>query len=99
LSIFLDAADVALLKEGTRYKANVATALVEFGSHGQRTISRGEPLNLDMSEEDYAKALKAGIQIKWQAKIDPSTQQVRVIALDRVSNLVGSVTMPVNPNP
>ena len=31
LSILLDAADVAMLKEGTHYKADVATALAEFG--------------------------------------------------------------------
>lgn len=99
LSIFLDAADVALLKEGTRYKANVATALVEWGPDGQRTVSRGMPVNLDLSEEDYAKALRAGIQIKWQAKLDPATRRIRVIALDRNSNLAGTVTFPLDRNP
>ena len=99
LSIVLDAADVAMLKDGTRYKADVATAVVEFGPNGQRTISRGMPVNLDMSEEEYAKALRAGIEIKWQAKLDPAIRQVRVIALDRNSNLAGTLTMPLDHNP
>ena len=60
---------------------------------------RGMPANLDMSEEEYAKALLTGIEIKWQAKLDPATRQVRVIALDRNSNLAGTVTMPLDPNP
>ena len=99
LSIFLDAADVAMLKDGTRYKADVATALVELGPQGRRTLSRGMPVNLDMTEEEYAKALRSGIEIKWQAKIDPATQQLRVIALDRNSNLAGTITMPFDHNP
>jgi hypothetical protein len=52
-----------------------------------------------MTEEEYAKVLRAGIEIKWQAKIDAATRQVRVIALDRNSNLAGTVTMPLDRNP
>jgi hypothetical protein len=98
-SILLDAADVAMLKEGTHYRADVATALAEFGPNGQKAISRGMAVDLDMTEEEYAKALRAGIEIKWQTKIDAATRQVRVIALDRNSNLAGTVTMPLDRNP
>jgi hypothetical protein len=99
LSIVLDAADVAMLKEGTHYKVDVATALAEFGPNGQKAISRGMAVDLDMTEEEYAKALHSGIEIKWQTKIDAATRQVRVIALDRNSNLAGTVTMPLDRNP
>jgi VWFA-related protein len=95
-SIKLDAPDVELLKEGARYQGSVAIALVEFRSDGRRAVVVGPPVDLDISEAEYAKALTDGIEITREAKLDATTMQVRVVALDRNSNLAGSVTLPLD---
>jgi hypothetical protein len=95
-SIKLDAPDVELLKEGARYKGSVAIALVELRSDGRRAMILGKPADFDMSQQEYAKALTDGIEITREAKLDATTMQVRVIALDRNSNLAGTVTLPLD---
>jgi VWFA-related protein len=92
-SIKLDAPDVELLKEGARYKGSLDIAFVELRSDGRRAMVPGKPADLDMSAEEYAKALTDGIEITRDAKLDAATAQVRVVALDRNSNLAGSVTI------
>jgi VWFA-related protein len=94
-SIKLDAPDVELVKEGARYKGSVAIALVELRSDGRRAMILGKPADFDMSQEEYAKALTDGIEITREAKLDATTMQVRVIALDRSSSLAGTATIAV----
>jgi VWFA-related protein len=98
-SIKLDAPDVELLKEGTRFKGAIAIALVELGSNGERTMAAGPPVDLDMSEEEYAKALTGGIEITRDAMLDATTTRVRVVVLDRNSELAGTVTVAVDRAP
>jgi VWFA-related protein len=94
-AIHVNASDVVFLKEGARYKANLAVELIEYGSNGKRTVAAGVPVNLDLSEDEHAKAMTEGIQIERQAALDGTIRQVRVAVLDRTSNLAGTVTMPV----
>jgi VWFA-related protein len=95
-SMNLDAPDVELLKAGARYKGSLDIAFVELRSDGRRAMVLGKPADLDMSEEEYAKALTGGIAVTRDVKLDASTMQVRVIALDRNSDLAGSVTLPLD---
>ncbi len=90
------APDVMLLKDGTRYKGSLAVALVSIGEHGERTISPGTQVNLDMSLEEYTKALKDGIEISQKAGLSAGARHVRVVAVDRRSELAGTVTMPLD---
>jgi hypothetical protein len=85
-----------MLKEGTRYKRNLTIAFVELGSSGERTMAAGPPVDLDMSGEEYAKALAGGIEITRDAMLDAKTMRVRVVALDRNSELAGTVTVAVD---
>lgn len=95
-SIRANAPEVELLNEGTRYKGNLTIAFVELGSGGERTMAAGPPVDLDMSEEEYAKALTGGIEITRDAMLDAKTMRVRVVALDRNSELAGTVTVAVD---
>ena len=95
-SIRVTAPDVEMLKEGTRYKGNLTIAFVELGSSGERTMAAGPPVDLDMSGEEYAKALAGGIEITRDAMLDAKTMRVRVVVLDRNSELAGTVTIPVD---
>ena len=98
-AIHVDGSDVLFLKDGARYRARLVMALVEYGSNGVMAITDGMPVNLDMSEEDYAKAMKDGIEMMQQAALDEKIRQVRLVVLDRNSNLAGTVTLPIERNP
>jgi hypothetical protein len=99
-AIHVDGPDVLFLRDSSGYHGRLATALVEYAPDGRlEQIPVGEPINLDMSEEDYAKAMTGGIELTRQAAIDDTVRQVRVIVLDRNSDLAGTVTMPIARNP
>jgi VWFA-related protein len=98
-AIHVDGPDVLFLKEGTRYHARLTVALVEYGPDGVMGAPEGESADLDMSEEEYAKAMTGGIDLARQERIDEKIRQVRVVVLDSNSNLAGTVTMPISRNP
>jgi len=98
-AIHVDGPDVLFLKEGTRYHARLAVRLVEYGPDGVKAIPEGALGDLDVSEEDYAKALTDGIELTRQERLDETIPQVRLVVLDRNSNLAGTVTMPISRNP
>jgi VWFA-related protein len=99
-AIHVDGPDVLFLKDATGYHARLATGLVEYGPDGRvGAIPADVPVNLDISEEDYAKALTSGIEITRQAGLDETIRQVRLVVLDRNSGLAGTVTMPIAGTP
>jgi VWFA-related protein len=98
-AINVNASDVVFLKEGARYKAHLAVELIEYGSSGQSPVAEGVPVNLDMSEEEHAKAMTEGIRIAREAALDGTIRQVRLAVLDVTSNLAGTVTMPIGHKP
>ncbi len=100
-SIRVHAADVELLKvdllkQGARYKGSLGIAFVESQPDGQKVIADGKPADLDLSADEYAKALTDGIEITSEAKLDAASTQVRVVVLDLTSNLAGTATVPTN---
>jgi len=93
-AIKVDAADVLFLKEGARYKASLAIAVVESDSSGRKTlVDDGMPLDLDLSAEEYANAMTDGIAITRRAKVDETVRQRRLVVMDRNSNLAGTLTV------
>ena len=98
-AVHVDAPDVLFLKDGAGYHARLATGLVEYNSDGVKAIPYGSPVNLDLSEEDYTKAMTGGIEFIQQAGLDETIRQVRLVVLDRNSSLAGTVTMPVSRTP
>jgi len=98
-AIHVDGPDVLFFKEGTRYHARLTVELAEYGPDGVKVIPDSEPVDLNVSEDDYAKALMSGIEITRQAGLDEAIRQVRLVVLDGNSGLAGTVTLPVARNP
>jgi hypothetical protein len=99
-AIHVDGPDILFLKDSSGYHASLATALVEYGADGRpEALPVGQPVNLDMNEEDYAKAMTGGIELTRQTAVDGTIRQVRVIVLDRNSSLAGTVTIPITGKP
>ncbi|HEY3827222.1 MAG TPA: VWA domain-containing protein [Bryobacteraceae bacterium] len=98
VAIHVDASDVLFLKENGRYRARLETGAFPDGTDVPKAGSHG-PLDLDMSEEDYAKAMAGGIDFGQEAGLDQTIRRIRLAVLDRNSNLAGTVTLPVSRNP
>ena len=81
-----------LIREGTRYKGRVDVEFIAAGG----LLAPVTTQDIDLSKEDYTKALKDGIVVKRLDKLDPRVGHVRVIVLDRNSYLAGTSTVAVN---
>jgi hypothetical protein len=68
----------------------VRLALIASRGDGSLAIVDGALLDFDMSEEEYAKALKDGIMVRRPVQLDPGASQVRLVVLDRISGLAGT---------
>jgi hypothetical protein len=98
LAIHVDPSDVLFLKENGHYHARLETGATPDGADGPKAGSHG-PLDLDLSEEDYAKAMAGGIDFGQEAGLDATIRRIRLAVLDRNSNLAGTVIVPVSRNP
>jgi hypothetical protein len=98
LTIQLDGHDALFLKKGARYKAELALEVTESGPNGPMKSMGPVAVNLDMSEDEHAKALTAGIDMRRPLALDSATRQVRVTVLDHTSYLVGTSTIPTAHN-
>jgi VWFA-related protein len=99
-AVHVDAPDVLFLRDAAGYHARLATGLVEYGADGGvKAIADSLPVNIDLSGDDYAKALTGGIEFFQQAGLDETIRQVRLVVLDRNSDLAGTVTMPIARTP
>jgi len=94
LTIHLDGHDALFLKDGPRYKAELSVDIAESGANGPMKSTGPVVVNLDMSEDEHAKALTAGIDIPRSLVLDGATRQVRVAVLDHTSYLAGTSTIP-----
>jgi hypothetical protein len=94
-SIRINAADVEMIQQAERYKGGLHIAFVESHADGRNAVIEGEPATFDMSEAEYEKALKEGIAVTRQVKLDAGTTQVRVIGVDHNSWLAGRTTAAV----
>ena len=62
---------------------------------GQELVKEKETMNLALTPQNYQKILQAGLLPGKDLKIDPNTQAVRIVVVDRANGATGSVTIPV----
>ena len=95
LDVHIDAHDVILTHEGDLYKGHLRLTIVGY-TVGQQ-VQRGPvtPLDLNYSVEDRDRAVQQDIGFGQDLTLTEDMKAVRLIVFDRVSNAIGSVTMPV----
>ena len=96
LSVRIDARDIAFAQAGDRYDAQLRLAVVGYFKDGRVEGSHVMPFDLHYSAEERDKALKEDIDFSRNVPISDQIARVRLIVLDRGSNAIGSLTMPVN---
>jgi hypothetical protein len=92
----VDPADVLLEHSGDSYTGRLSALIAYYSNDGfgQRQTN---PTRIDvhLSQEQYARALKDGIIINADVKIDDQLRRIRAIVFDDNLRTLGSVTIPV----
>jgi len=95
LDVRVDANDIAFVHEGGQFSAQLRFAFIGYRTDGRTESSAISPLDLHYSAEDRDKALKEGIAFAHDVPVGPNVNKLRLVLLDRGSNAVGSLTIPV----
>lgn len=96
IQLRVDPADLLLHEDGGHFTGALTVMLEDIGAAGPV----GEPAllttNVNMTREQRDAAVKDGIPVSQDHPINDSVQKVRVAVLDQGSNVVGSLTVPIN---
>lgn len=91
----IDAHDLVLVHQGDRYSGQLRIAFGTLKPGAQPALSQLIPLDLNLSSEDYNKALAQGVLVSQALKLNKGAAAVRLVVVDRSSRAIGSVTVPV----
>ena len=92
----IEAHDIALVRDGDRYTAQLRLALVDYGANRQPAMSTISNLDVTYSADQRDQVLKDGIPCARDVKMAENAKALRLIVFDRGSNTIGSVSMPVS---
>jgi hypothetical protein len=91
----LNPAELRFTQTGGRYKDAVDVLFVQETRQGKALVSQRETMQMTLSSQNYQKILERGLEPAKDLKIDPNTEAVRIIVLDRANGATGSVTLRV----
>lgn len=104
LGIRMDVADLLLREQNGKFAGALTMVLSDLGASAGSAAGLlprpiGDPsvsnFNLDLTKEQYGTMMAEGIPISFDHPIGDAVRRVRVVVMDRGTNQVGSVTVPV----
>jgi hypothetical protein len=96
LAVRIAANDVTLVQEGGQYVGQLRLACVQYMPDGRATGSAIVPFDLHYDGAQRDRVLKEGIPFQQSVTLAAGVSRVRFIVFDRDSDMIGSLTMPVN---
>jgi VWFA-related protein len=91
--IRINAQDVLLAQQNSRYNGELTLEFIGY-STGRPVVLTRVPLKINLSEDQWNGATKEGIKTEQTVSVTDHIHHVRVVALDRRSGSVGSLTLP-----
>jgi VWFA-related protein len=95
LHIRLSSQDVMWLRIEDTYYADLEMMFVEFGAAGPDAASEPVPVTLRRPAVPSGGSQQADVSVNQDLTISGTTRKIRIVVLDRDSDAVGSVTVPV----
>jgi VWFA-related protein len=95
LLIHFDVDDILLQQQGGQYKGRVGLMIACYADGSPKQATAVDHIELNLTQEQYAKAQKEGIFVERNAAFPIIFDQLRVLVFDWGMNGVGSVTVPV----
>jgi hypothetical protein len=89
--IRVDYDDALVVEQANRYTANLVVTFVDYTSKGPKSVSAPAGLQVSMTEEQRAAAMKDGILVTEDHPLGEGVERVRVIVYDPAANLLGSL--------
>lgn len=96
LQIRVDDGDVLVTAKDGRYKADLVVTVVDYTAKGPKAIAPPAGMNVSMTEEQHAAAVKDGILLTQERPVGEGIERMRVIVYDPATNLAGSATVSVD---
>jgi len=96
VAALVDAADVLLLRRGDKYTAHLKLTLVSYNSDGQKSVSPSGAVTVNLTTEEYARAVRDGLPIGTFAVSTDTIKAIRIVVKDSGSNGLGSLTLPLS---
>jgi hypothetical protein len=93
-NLHIDANDLALPGQGSQYVAQLQILTISYLDNGDHD-SKISQFNPHYTTAERDQALKDGIDINQDMKVETNVRTIRFIVLDRGSKALGSVTAPV----
>jgi len=95
LGAHIDTRDIVLVHDGERYNAELRLGIVGYVPGVAPMRGPVIPVDLHLSPQDRDRALEQGIAFVRDLTFSQQVETVRLVVFDRVSNAIGSVTVPV----
>jgi hypothetical protein len=92
----IDPSTVTILQQNGRYTGQLALLYAGVATDGLKQIGKPSNLKLDWTAQQYAAAVKDGIDVSQDLPTPESMRQVRIVIVDPNSNQVGSLTIPAS---
>ena len=97
IDLRVDLSDLMLQESGGKYTAHLRVLVSPRGAGGPEGEPKDSSLDPQLTKEQHDAYLKDGFPIPNEVTIDSSTTSVRLVVGDRVTDWVGSLTIPVAP--
>lgn len=96
LDLRIDAKEIALLRDGDHYNADLRVTLAGYNQSGGIQVGQLVPLDVHLTAAQRDEALKSGIPWTQGVKVGAPVTKLRVIVLDDRLAMAGSVTVPLD---
>jgi hypothetical protein len=93
ITLSIDAADLSV-EGGDRRTGSAQMLFVQRSADGKELDRTSRDLALNFDEARYQAVLKQGLETAVALEPKPGAADVKVVVLDRVSNALGSLTIP-----
>jgi hypothetical protein len=97
IDLRVDLSDLMLQESGGKYTAHLRVLVSPRSAGGPEGEPKDSSLDPQLTKEQHDAYLKDGFPIPNEVTIDSSTTSVRLVVGDRVTDWVGSLTIPVAP--
>jgi hypothetical protein len=95
IKVVIDARDVAMTRDGDRYKGQLLVAMASYGSGGAVQASPMQTIDLDYAAADRDQVLSQGINYAPELPASQNLTSMRFIVFDQIAHTTGSVTIPL----
>ena len=95
LKVRIGPAGLLFVPKDGHFMTDLGYVVVGLTAQGPKQLLKPSEMNLNLAQAEYDTAMHAGLGADDDAPTPPEVKQVRIIVVDRWTNRVGSLTVPL----